>query len=139
MGDKTKAQRMASKKGMDELSIEVQLRRRHKQNYPTTILNLTKRIQAVNQTWNNIMWEIMNTPGLSINYCREPAGLQIAITYKQPAPAEPKPDVHPPDDVVELHTITVAELMTANTYVEVAIMDKINKSELIARIRKENE
>ena len=123
MGEKTKAQRMASKKGMDEMSIEVQLRRRHKQNYPTVILNLTKRIQATNQTWARIAMQIMTIPSMAVNYeCRDRSlVIEIAI-----------------GDETEEHVVTFEQLQEAHQYIEVFIMDKIDKSELIAKWYKEN-
>jgi hypothetical protein len=132
MSELSKEQRLATKTGaIDELSIQNMLQKRHKQNYPFVILQLTKRVQSVNQTWNKVMWQVMNIPGLSINYSKAGDKLLITVTYKHPGKAGI------PLDEVELHEITVPELMTAGKYIEVAIMDKLDKSELIARLDSE--
>lgn len=140
MSEKTKEQRLATKTGaVDEMSIQNMLRKRHKQNYPNVILQLTKRVQAVNQTWNKVMWQIMNIPGLSVSYTKQNDEftkgqdmLVITVTYKHP-----REDGHVKLDEVELHEITVQELMTAGKYIEVLIMDKLDHSELIARLDSE--
>ncbi len=116
---------------IDELALQNVLRKRHCKDWPNVLLQMTKRIAAVNQTWNKVMWQIMNIPGLSVNYSKEGAVLQIAITFKHPESSPVK------CDEVELHEITVPELMTAGKYIEVLIMDKLDHSELIARLDSE--
>jgi hypothetical protein len=124
MGEKTKAQRMASRQGIDELSIEAALRKRHKQDYPTAILNLTKRIQAVNQTWARVFFDIMNIPGASLNF--ECIDDKLIITVRI-------------GEGVETHEVTYPQLQEAHQYIEVFIMDKIDHSELLTKWHKENQ
>ena len=133
MSELSKEQRMATKTGaIDELSLQNAIKQRHKQDWPNTIVQLTKRIAAVNQTWNKVMWQVMNIPGLSVTYSRKGQNLLITVTFKHPRNVGLKSL-----DEVEVHEITVAELMTAGQYIEVLIMDKLDKSELIARLDSE--
>lgn len=104
---------------IDELSVQNFLRTRHKQNYPNTILHLTKRVQAVNQTWTGIVSKLMCIPGFRLAWYRddeENLVVQIRI-----------------GEEYELHKITAKELQEAHQYVEVLLMDKVDHSKLIAK------
>lgn len=113
---------------IDELALQNVIRKRHCRDWPNVVLQLTKRVQAVNQTWNKIIWQIMTIPGLSVNYSREGDKLVIAVTYKHPEDGAVKYV-----EEVELHEITLEDLGTAQQYIEVLIMDKLDHSELISR------
>lgn len=132
MSELSKEQRLATKAGaVDELSLQNAIRVRYKTKWPSVILELNKRIQAVNQTWNKVMWQIMNIPGLSVTYSREGENLLVTVFVCEQRDGE--------NNVIrieetERHEITIQELMTAGQYIEVLIMDKLDKSELIARL-----
>ncbi len=126
MNSKNEIEATRPPEAIDELALQNMLRKRHCKNWPNVLLQMTKRIAAVNQTWNRVMWQIMNIPGLSVTYSRVGDKLQIAVTFK-----------HPDGDhgnEVELHEITVPELLTAGQYIEVLLMDKLDHSPLIARL-----
>ncbi len=112
---------------VDELALQNAIRKRYGSNWPATILELTKRVQAVNQTWWKITELVMRIPGLRIYWYREDDKLFVAVSISQ----------HPEGGVaveeVELHEITIDELVKARQYVEVLVMDKLDHSELIAR------
>lgn len=110
----------------DELALENALRSRHKQNWPNVILNLTKRVQAVNQTWAQVVMQLMTIPGFRISWYRsEEADVATAdgsfvVEIRV-------------GDVYEFHEITAMQLHEAQQYIEVLLMDKVNHSELIAK------
>lgn len=103
---------------MDELALQNAIRKRYCQNWPDTILQLTKRVQSVNQTWAKIMMQIMTIPGLSINYAREGDVLVVTVSTIEKV------------DRIE---ITLEELQAAQQYVEVLVMNKVEQSQLIRR------
>lgn len=113
---------------IDELAMQNMIRKRYCKNWPDTILQLTKRVQAVNQTWAKIVMQLMTIPGLSIAWRRdeEKDGLIVSISIQHQGGGVPVEEV-------ELHEITAQELQDAHQYIEVLLMDKLDHSELIAR------
>lgn len=115
---------------VDELALQNMLRKRHCKDWPNVLLQLTKRIQVVNQIWAKIMSQVMTIPGLTVSYTRdaETGNLIVSVSIKQ------CPDGGVPvEEKVELHEITALQLQEAAQYVEVLIMDKLDHSELLAR------
>ena len=108
---------------IDELALQNGIRKRYNQNWPATILELMKRIQAVNQTWAKIAQLVMQIPGLRISWFREDGKLIVEVRIGDSV------DI----DEYERHEITMEQLQEAHQYIEVFIMDKLDHSELIAR------
>ncbi len=125
MSEKIIEERMTPPEAIDELALQNAIRKRYCRNWPDTVLQLTKRVQAVNQTWAKVVMQLMTIPGLSITWKRdeEKDGLIVSISIQHPTRVEE----------VELHEITAQELQDAHQYVEVLLMDKVDHSELIAR------
>lgn len=113
---------------IDELALQNVIRKRYCRNWPDTILQLTKRVQAVNQAWAKVVSLIMQIDGLSVTWSRdeEKDGLVVTITFKHPGGGVPVEEV-------ELHEISAQELHDAHQYIEVLLMDKLDHSKLIAR------
>jgi len=111
---------------IDELSLQNALRKRHKQNYPNVILQLTKRVQAVNQTWADVVSKLMRIPGFRLTWYRSEETDTATITGGFVVEIRI-------GDVYEFHEITEMQLQEAHQYVEVLLMDKVDHSELIAR------
>ncbi len=118
-----------SPQAMNELAMQNVIRKRYCQNWPDTILQLTKRVQAVNQTWTQIVVKLMTIPGLSITWKHNTKSgvLEVSIAIKHPAS-----DGIPLEEV-EIIEISAEELHKAHQYIEVLLMDKVDHSELIAR------
>ena len=115
---KNKKQRSEQPLGaMDELSMELEIRKRYRQNWPSVVLNLTKRIQAVNQTWAKAVRDIMRIDGLQVRWYQKDGKFHIEIRI---------------GDKVEHHEIDFQELQDAHQYIEVLLMDKVQHSKLIA-------
>jgi len=114
--DKVDEQRPSE--AIDELALQNVIRKRYCNNWPDTILQLTKRVQAVNQTWAKVVNQVMTIPGLSISWTMFAEKLAVRVSI---------------GDEHEQHEITAKELHDAQQYVEVLIMDKLDHSELIAR------
>jgi len=127
MNEKNEIEATRPAEAIDELALQNVIRKRHCRDWPNVVLQLTKRVQAVNQTWNKIMWQIMMIPGLSVNYSREGDKLIIAINHKIPGDPNNASE-H------EVHEITIDELGQADKYIEVLIMDKLDHSKLISRL-----
>lgn len=123
---KTKEQRMALPGAIDELSLQNAIRSRHRQDWPNVILQLTKRVQAVNQTWAKVVMQLMTIPGLSVTWKRdaEKEALIVSVSIQHP---------NSDDEEVEVHEFTGLQLQEAHQYVEVLLMDAVDHSELIAR------
>lgn len=113
----------------DELAVQNSIRRKYASNWPSIILQLTKRVQAVNNSWQNIIRQVMQIDGLRISYAREEGfdGMTVVVNVRRP-----KDGV----DEVEIHQIKAKELMLAQQYLEVLIMDKLKNSKLIAKYAK---
>lgn len=134
MSEKTKAQRTATKAGaIDELALQNAIRYRHKQDWPDTILQLTKRIAAVNQTWAQIIMRLMTIEGLSISWKKEVESLVLTVTFVQ------DDEDGTPIEEIERHVIHHEQLHDARQYIEVLLMDKLDHSELIARVDPQQE
>lgn len=106
----------ASPPASNELAMEIQIRKRYADTWPNTILQLTKRVQAVNQTWAGIMFKLVTVPGLRISYAKEGDELVVMVSNGKKT---------------ERHPITAEELYAAQQYVEVLVMEKISHSELL--------
>lgn len=111
----------------DEKALEIQIRKRYIENWPNTILQLTRRVQGVNNTWSQIMMKIMTVDGLRISYACEDEEFVITIEVHELRDGE--------NNVtrvaeVERHKISVKELVEAAQYIEVLIMDKIADSRI---------
>lgn len=113
-------------KPMNELAMQNMIRKRYCRNWPDTILQLTKRVQAVNQTWVKIVMQVMTIPGLRISWYRSVE--TDAATTNDSFVVEIRIG-----DVYEFHEITAEELQDAHQYIEVLIMDKLDHSKLIAK------
>lgn len=100
----------------NELAMQIAIRKRYCRNWPDTILQLTKRVRAVNQSWAKIMIKIVTTPGLRVSYAKE--GDMLVVTVSD-------------GNKVERYPITAEELNAAQQYIEVLIMDKLEHSELM--------
>ncbi len=103
---------------IDELTLQNTIRSRHKQDWPNVILQLTKRVQAVNQTWAKIMSQVMTIPGLRITWENFAGKLAVRVTI---------------GDEHELHDFTDVEVQEAQQYIEVLLMDRLDHSKLIAK------
>ncbi len=114
---------------IDELALQNVLRKRHCKDWPNVILQLTKRVQAVNQTWAQVVVKLMSVNGLRISWYQQDEKLIVEVRYISGVKAN-EVDV----EEVELHEITAAELQEASQYIEVLLMDKLDHSELIARV-----
>ncbi len=114
----------------DELTLQNTIRRLHKQDWPNVILQFTKRVQAVNQTWAGVVSKLMRIPGFRLSWYHDEDkdSLVMEISIKHPE----KPGSVALEEV-ELHEITAKELQEAHQYIEVLLMDKVDHSELIAR------
>jgi hypothetical protein len=112
----------------DELAMELGIRKRYKQNWPKVILELTKRVSAVNTTWGQIVNALMMLPGMRISWYQNPRkeGMIVEVSYKT---GTGKGEV--PVEEVELHEIPTHELMESQGYIEVVLMDKLDHSKLI--------
>ena len=116
---KMKQQHARSPEPMNELGMQNSIRKRYCNNWPAVILELTNRVQGVNNVWSQIMMKIMTIDDLRVTYARECTGdLIIRISIK---------DEH------EQHNVTASELQDAAQYIEVLVMDKIANSKLIAK------
>jgi hypothetical protein len=125
---KTKASPAAAN---NELGMQNAIRKRYCDNWPDTILQLTKRVQSVNQTWTEIIVTLMRIPGLRISWYRDDKADNMIVEVRYTSGTGPNEvDV----DEVELHEITAEELARSMQYLEVLFMDKLKKSELIARV-----
>ena len=113
----------------NEMAMEIQIRKRYCNTWPSTILELTKRVQSVNQTWSQVIGVLMRIPGLRISWYRDTKIDQLIVEVRYRSGT----DV----DEVELHEITSIELATAHLYIEVLLMDKLRQSKLIPRIIKD--
>ncbi|MCK5604251.1 hypothetical protein KAR91_20350 [Candidatus Pacearchaeota archaeon] len=113
----------------NELAMQNVIRKRYCKDWPNTILQLTKRVQGVNETWSSIVMMLMTIPGLSIiwKHDAEKDALVVSIAIKHPDTGGV------PVEEVEIHEINAHELMEASKYVEVLFMDKVRGSKLIAR------
>ena len=104
---------------IDERSLQNGIRHRYKQDWPAIILQLTKRVRAVNNQWAAIMNKILFIDGLSVTYKRSGDGILVLVKY------------HTEE---ERHEISIEEVQKAMPYIEVLIMDKLSKSLLIAKV-----
>ena len=102
--------------GPDQLAMEIGIRRRYCDNWPSVIVELSKRVQGVNQTWQQIMTALMMKEGLRVTYAREDQEFVITVSY---------------NGVVEQHKCTIDEFTKASQYIEVLVMDKLKDSQLI--------
>jgi hypothetical protein len=116
MDKKTKKQRMVPIGAVDELALQNVLRKRHKQDFPNVILQLTKRIQAVNQTWAGIIGKLLNQQDAKLSYFRRDDELIVEIRI---------------GGEVEQIPISLSEVAQAHQYIEVLIMDKVDHSKLL--------
>lgn len=116
-----------------ELALQNVIRKRHCKDWPNVVLQLTKRVQAVNQTWAKIIMQLMTIPGLSVTFSgHDDHGMMVVVKFRHP-------DGGVPVEEVEVHEITVKELHDARQYIEVLLMDKLDHSELIARIEAQHQ
>lgn len=104
---------------IDELTLQNAIRKKYKQNWPAVIVEMMKRVQAVNSQWTAIMNKILFTEGLSVTYKREADNLVITVQHH---------------DEQELHKISLEEVQKAMPYIEVMIMDRLTNSQLIAKV-----
>lgn len=104
----------------DDLAMENSIKIRYGSNWPSTILNLTKRIQGVNATWMEIINLVMLNDGLRITYARENENLVVTIAH---------------DDKVEQYPISVQEVINSSQFIEVLIMNKIAESPIVRGVR----
>lgn len=102
----------------DQLAVENGIRRRFATNWPTVILELSTRVQNVNQVWGHIMQMIMMVEGLRVTYAREGEDLVLTVSW---------------NDQVEQHKISADEFVKAADHIEVLIMDKLKKSQLMMK------
>ena len=110
----------------NELALQNVIRKRHCKDWPNVVLQLTKRVQAVNQTWAKIIMQLMTIPGLSVTWKKEEDSLVLIVTVERHRAEE-----------VERHVINPEQLYDARQYIEVFLMDKLDHSELIARVEAE--
>jgi len=104
----------------DDLGMENSIKIRYANNWPATILGLTKRIQGVNQTWMEIINLVMFNDDLRITYARENENLVVTIAHK---------------GQVEQIPISAQEVINSSQFIEVLIMNKIAESPIIREIR----
>lgn len=102
----------------DQLAVENGIRRRFATNWPTVILGLSTRVQNVNQVWGHIMQMIMMVEGLRVTYAREGEDLVLTVSW---------------NDQVEQHKLSADEFVKAADHIEVLIMDKLKKSQLMMK------
>ena len=119
---------------MNELALQNVIRKRHCKDWPNVVLQLTKRVQAVNQTWANIIMQLITIPGLSVTWKKEEDSLVLIVSVSELR--NDKHEVIRPEEA-ERHEITAKELYDARQYIEVLLMDKLDHSELIARVEAE--
>jgi len=103
----------------NELAMQNMIRKRYCDNWPDTILQLTKRVQAVNSSWASITDKVCRIDGCRISYYREKDDFVVEVRIA---------------DEFERHAITLQELIEARQYVEVIVMDKLSDSKLIAKL-----
>ena len=103
---------------IDDLALQNAVRKRYNQNWPAVIVELTKRVQAVNAEWQKIMTQIMFIDGLRVSYAREGDSLVITVSVREDA---------------ERHEISMEDMRAAKSYIEVLVMDKLSNSKLIAK------
>jgi len=114
-----KQSRQAPQPGaIDELALQNGLRKRYATNWPAVILELTKRVTAVNQQWAKIMLQIMHIDNLRITYAKVGDNLEIDVSC---------------NGEVELHKVPLEEMQKAMPYIEVLVMDKLCNSKLIEK------
>lgn len=118
---------------IDELALQNAIRKRYCRDWPETILQLTKRVQAVNRTWAEVVVKLMTIPGLSITWKHDAESevLIVSISIKHPD------NGGVPVEEVEIIEINAEELHKAHQYIEVLFMDKVRHSKLIARLEDE--
>lgn len=102
----------------DQLSMEIQVRRRYATDWPKVILELIGRIQGVNNKWSMIMQAIMSCNDLRVTYARVNGGLEIVVSY---------------NGDVETIRVEVEEVEESMQYIEVLVMDKISQSKLFQK------
>ena len=117
---KTKEQRMAPAGAVDELTLQNALRKRHKQDYPNVLVQMTKRISAVNRTWASVVAQLMRIPGLRLSWYRNEEKHALVVEIRI-------------GDELEVHEFTELQLQEAHQYVEVLLMDRVDHSKLIAK------
>ena len=127
----------------NEMGMQNVIRKRHCKDWPNVILQLTKRITGVNASWAKIMFDILTIPGLSINIVKHDGkydekkkflgGMLVSLVY-----IHPRAEGHVALDEVEEIEFTLREMQEGSQHVEVMLMDRINKSKLLNRLRKEN-
>jgi hypothetical protein len=110
---------------MNELAMQNVLRKRHCKDWPNVILQITKRVTAVNHTWAKVIFDILTIDGLNVRYVRaEDGGLRIVIAV-----------VRENVDEVEEHILKLTDIQDKSDHIEVLIMDVIDHSKLIAKYR----
>lgn len=103
---------------IDELALQNVIRKRYCNNWPSTILELTKRVQAVNAQWKQIITKMLYTEGMRISYAKEGDNLVVTVSVGK---------VH------EHHNIPLEEVQRAMPYIEVLVMDYLINSKLLER------
>jgi len=103
---------------MDELAMQNAIRKRYCRDWANTILQLTKRVQAVNNRWAQITDKICRIDNCRVSYYRSDGDFVVEVRI---------------GDEVEAHAIHLEELIDARQYIEVLVMDKLSGSKLIAK------
>ena len=102
----------------NELGMQNVIRKRYCQDWPNTILQLTKRVQGVNGVWAEITNKVCRIDGCRVSYYREGHDFVVEVRI---------------GDEVERNAIRIEDLIEAKQYVEVLVMDKLKDSKLIAK------
>lgn len=100
---------------IDELSLQNAVRKKYSQNWPKIVVELMKRVQAVNTSWSNIMAKLMMDHKLSIAFKFGPEGLKIHLGNGQGGYNET--------------TVPFEKVQEARQYIEVLVMDELLKFE----------
>lgn len=120
-----KAKINESPEAIDDLAMQNMIRKRYCTNWPDTILQLTKRVRAVNQTWADIILKIMRIEGLRVTYAREGDVFVITVFACE---------LRDRPEQTERHEVPLKEVQDAQQYIEVLVMDKLSNSKLIAEL-----
>jgi hypothetical protein len=100
----------------DQLVLEAGIRKRYANNWPNVILELSKRVTGVNTRWQNVMANL-RASGAEVRYSwHNDDGLTIRVCI---------------DDEGEETTISHQECIEGQHYMEVLVMDVLDKSPLI--------
>jgi len=101
----------------DQLALQNAIRSRYTQNWPNVILHLTTRIQSMNDRFQRLVKKLLFTEGLIFEMYRD--GDNFVLRFRR-------------NERVETHKISIEKVQDALPHIEVMILDRLERSELLA-------